>query len=287
MTSDSPSSDSATTDSPTTDSPTADFPAPDPAARAARIAALRRAIDERIVVLDGAMGTLVQTLRFTEDDFRDHPLLADHPSELQGNTDLLVLTRPDAIVDIHRSFLEAGADIVCSNTFTATTIAQADYGTGHLVSELNRQGAALARRAADEMTARTPDRPRFVAGSIGPTNRTASISPDVNDPAARGVTFAELAEAYGQAVAGLVEGGADILLIETSIDTLNAKAAIWAYLEHRTRTGTDSAAFDTAGGSSGSMPCSTRIRASSVTSDPGGPSVRSTLTVKSLRHRSG
>jgi 5-methyltetrahydrofolate--homocysteine methyltransferase len=204
-----------------------------------RRAALRRTLAERIMILDGAMGTLVQARGFTEDDFRDHPLLIDHPSELRGNTDLLVLTRPEAIVDIHRSFLEAGADIVCTNTFTATTIAQADYGTGAHMTAVNRQGAALARRAADEMTARTPDRPRFVAGSIGPTNRTASISPDVNDPAARSVTFAELAEAYAQAVAALVDGGADLLLIETSIDTLNAKAAIWAHLEHQARTGLD------------------------------------------------
>src|SRR5690606_13863543 len=152
----------------------------------------------------------------------------DHGQPLRGNNDILTLTRPDVVSGVHQAFLEAGADIIETNTFSATSVAQADYGTGHLVHEINAEAARLARAAADEWTARTPDKPRSVAGAIGPTNRMLSISPDVNDPAARAITFDALRAAYAEQVRGLVEGGADLLLIETIIDTLNAKAAIMA-----------------------------------------------------------
>ena len=156
---------------------------------------------------------------------------------LKGNNDLLTLTRPDIITGIHHAFLEAGADIVETNTFSSTTVAQADYGTEHLVRDLNVEAARLARAAADEWTARTPDKPRFVAGAIGPTNRTLSISPDVEDPSKRAITFDGLRAAYAEQVRGLVEGGADLLLIETIFDTLNAKAAIVAVEEVAEETG--------------------------------------------------
>ncbi|MGX1098721.1 methionine synthase [Amorphus sp. MBR-141] len=188
----------------------------------------RAAAADRILVLDGAMGTMIQDLRLDETAFRGERF-ADWPSDLKGNNDLLILTQGEAIEGIHRAYLEAGADIVATNTFSSTTIAQADYGMEELAFELNKEGARLARSAADTVTAQTPDRPRFVAGAIGPTNRTASISPDVNDPGYRAVTFDGLAEAYGQAARGLVEGGADLILLETIFDTLNAKAAIYAF----------------------------------------------------------
>ena len=188
----------------------------------------RAAAADRILVLDGAMGTMIQDLRLDEAAFRGERF-ADWPKDLKGNNDLLILTQGPAIEAIHRAYLEAGADIVATNTFSSTTIAQADYGMEELAFELNREGARLARSAADTVTAQTPDRPRFVAGAIGPTNRTASISPDVNDPGYRAVTFDGLAKAYGEAARGLVEGGADLILLETIFDTLNAKAAIYAF----------------------------------------------------------
>jgi len=189
--------------------------------------ALRAALAERILVLDGAMGTTIQSHELEEADYRGERL-REHPKELRGNNDILSLTRPALIRDIHTAFLEAGADIVETNTFNATAVSQSDYGTEALVYELNRESARLAREAADAFDERTPERPRFVAGVLGPTNRTASISPDVNDPAYRNVSFDELREAYTEAARGLVDGGADILLVETVFDTLNAKAALFA-----------------------------------------------------------
>ena len=180
-------------------------------------------LDQRILVLDGAMGTMIQALKLTEDDYRN-AALADHKTPLGGNSDLLNITQPQAIRGIRDTFLAAGADIVSTNTFTGTSIAQADYDLETLVHEINYQGAQLARAAAD--AASTPQRPRFVAGSIGPTNRTASLSPDVNDPGFRNVTFAELVQAYDEAATALLAGGVDLFLIETVFDTLNAKAAV-------------------------------------------------------------
>jgi 5-methyltetrahydrofolate--homocysteine methyltransferase len=184
-------------------------------------------LGHRVLVLDGAMGTMIQRHRLTEADFRG-TRLADHPRDLQGDNDLLVLTRPEVIAGIHREYLEAGADIIETNTFNANAISQADYGLEPLVYELNVEASRLARAAADEWTRRTPDRPRFVAGSIGPTNKTLSISPDVNNPAFRGATFDQVREAYEEQVRGLVDGGCDVLLLETIFDTLTAKAGIVA-----------------------------------------------------------
>jgi 5-methyltetrahydrofolate--homocysteine methyltransferase len=189
--------------------------------------ALTRALGERVLLLDGAMGTMIQRYKLTEADFRGERF-KDHPRDLRGNSDLLVLTRPDVIAAIHREYLEAGADIIETNTFTSTAIAQADYSLESLAYELNREGARLAREAADEWTTRTPDRPRFVAGSMGPMNRTLSISPKVDDPSFRGMTFDEARAAYEDQARGLIDGGADLLLLETIFDTLNAKAAIVA-----------------------------------------------------------
>ncbi|WP_165372517.1 methionine synthase [Nocardioides iriomotensis] len=186
---------------------------------------LTSVLRERILVMDGAMGTLIQSHGLGEDDYRGERY-AGHAHDLKGDSDILSVTRPDVISDIHRTYLAAGADIVCTNTFTASSISQLDYGLQDDCYEINRSAAALARTAADE--ASTPDRPRYVAGSIGPTNRTASISPDVNDPGARNVSFEELVESYLEEARGLVDGGADILLVETIFDTLNAKAAIFA-----------------------------------------------------------
>ncbi len=195
--------------------------------RDARLARLRFLLERRILVLDGAMGTMIQSHRLAESDYRG-ARFADWPRDLKGNNDLLVLTQPALIEGIHRAYLEAGADVVETNTFNSTAVSLADYGMEALVYELNREGARLARRAADEFEAREPDRPRFVAGVLGPTNRTASLSPDVSDPAFRNVTFDELAATYAEAARGLLDGGADLLLIETVFDTLNAKAAIFA-----------------------------------------------------------
>jgi 5-methyltetrahydrofolate--homocysteine methyltransferase len=184
-------------------------------------------LERRILLLDGAMGTMIQRYKLTDADFRGERF-KDHPKDLKGNSDILVLTRPDVIGAIHREYLEAGADIIETNTFTSTAIAQADYGLESLAYELNVAGARLAREAADEWTARTPDRRRFVAGSMGPMNRTLSISPDVNNPAFRGMTFDQARAAYEDQVRGLIDGGADLLLLETIFDTLNAKAGIVA-----------------------------------------------------------
>ena len=192
--------------------------------------ALREIAAERILVMDGAMGTQIQALGLDEAGFRGSRF-ADWPSDLKGNNDLLTLTQPDAIHAIHRAYLEAGADIVETNTFSSTSIAQADYGMAELAFELNRDGARLARKACDDAMAADPNRRRFVAGAIGPTNKTASISPDVTDPAFRAATFDDLAKAYGEAARGLIEGGADILLVETIFDTLNAKAALFAIFD--------------------------------------------------------
>ncbi|MDQ3553494.1 MAG: homocysteine S-methyltransferase family protein, partial [Chloroflexota bacterium] len=192
-----------------------------------RVARLSELLAERILVLDGAMGTMIQAKALDEEGFRGERF-RDHPRDLRGANDLLVLTQPAVISDIHAAYLAAGADIISSNTFNATRISMADYGLEELAEEMNREAARLAREAADAFEARDPDRPRYVAGALGPTNRTASLSPDVNDPGARNVTFEELAVAYGEAARGLIHGGADILLIETIFDTLNAKAAIFA-----------------------------------------------------------
>ncbi|MBB1489167.1 methionine synthase [Oceanospirillum sediminis] len=192
-----------------------------------RIAALKQAIQDRILILDGGMGTMIQGYKLTEEDFRGERF-KDWPSDIQGNNDLLVLTRPDVIKAVHLAYLDAGADILETNTFNATRLSQSDYGMEELVYELNVAAARLARAAADEKTAQEPEKPRFVAGVLGPTSRTASLSPDVNDPGFRNIDFDTLAENYREATKGLIEGGADIILIETIFDTLNAKAAIFA-----------------------------------------------------------
>ena len=203
-----------------------------PAAPAAdRDAQLRKFMGERILVLDGAMGTMIQNRDLSEEDFRG-TRFADWPSDLKGNNDLLTLTRPDVISDIHTGFLEAGADIVATNTFNSNRISQADYGMEALTYELNYQAARLARSSAEAMSEKTPERPRFVAGALGPTSRTASISPDVNDPGFRNVYFDDLVETYSEALAGLIDGGVDIVLVETIFDTLNAKAAIYAIMRY-------------------------------------------------------
>ncbi|MCL4154454.1 UNVERIFIED_CONTAM: hypothetical protein GTU68_064346, partial [Idotea baltica] len=176
------------------------------------------------------MGTSIQNLSLAEADFRNDAL-ADHPVDLQGNNDLLSITRPDVIADIHRSFANAGADLLSTNTFNSTTTSQADYELQHLARDLNVAGAKIARTVADELS--TPERPRWVVGVLGPTSKTCSISPDVNDPARRDVTFDELRDAYTEALDGLLEGGADVIMIETIFDTLNAKAAIFAVMTYR------------------------------------------------------
>ena len=203
----------------------------------ARVAALEAALARRILVLDGAMGTMIQRHELQEADYRGERF-ADAAHDQRGNNDLLTLVRPDIIRDIHAAYLDAGADLVETNTFNSTSISLADYGLQALVRELNREGAALARAACDAAEARTPGQPRFVVGVLGPTSRTASLSPDVNRPGFRAVSFDELAEAYREAAGGLIEGGADILMVETIFDTLNAKAALFAIDD----------AFETAGG---------------------------------------
>lgn len=185
---------------------------------------------ERIVIIDGAMGTMIQRHTLTEDDFRGEKF-KDHTHPLKGNNDVLSITRPDIIKDIHRQYLAAGADIIETNTFSATTIAQADYHLEDHVYELNFQSAKIAREVAEEFTAREPHKPRFVAGAMGPTNKTASLSPEVNNPGFRAVTFDQLAAAFKEQARALIEGGADLLLLETIIDTLNVKAALFAIQE--------------------------------------------------------
>jgi 5-methyltetrahydrofolate--homocysteine methyltransferase len=206
--------------------------------------ALPALLEQRIAILDGAMGTMIQRFKLTEAQYRGQGYAGpgaagerfkDFPKDLKGNNELLSLTRPDVISDIHEGYLAAGADIVETNTFGATTIAQADYDMPHLAREMNVASARLARAACDKFS--TPDKPRFVAGALGPTPKTASISPDVNDPGARNVSFEELRAAYHEQVEGLVEGGADLLLVETIFDTLNAKAALFAIDEFFEQSG--------------------------------------------------
>ena len=189
--------------------------------------ALNAIMTERVMILDGAMGTMIQRHPLEEHDFRGEAF-KDHPSPLKGDNDLLSITRPQIIEDIHCAYFEAGADFATSNSFNGTTIAQADYGLEAAVYDINFHAAQCARRACDKWSAKTPDQPRFVIGAIGPTSRTCSLSPDVNDPGMRLVTFDELRIAYKQAANALLDGGADILMIETVFDTLNAKAALFA-----------------------------------------------------------
>lgn len=188
---------------------------------------LENLIANRIMLLDGAMGTMIQTFKLQEADFRGERF-ADFPHDLKGNNDLLTLTRPDIIHSIHQQYLEAGADIIETNTFNANAVSMADYHLQDLVYELNVAAAKLAREAAQEIEAKTPDKPRFVAGVIGPTTKTASISPDVNDPGFRNITFDQLVIDYTESIHGLVDGGVDILLVETIFDSLNCKAALFA-----------------------------------------------------------
>lgn len=188
---------------------------------------IKSILKDRILVLDGAMGTMIQRYDLTEEGFRKG-WFEDHHKPLKGNNDLLSLTRPDIIKAIHEEYLAAGADIIETNTFSGTTIAQADYDLEDAVYDINYHSAKIAKEAADKYTTANPDKPRFVAGSMGPTNRTASISPDVNDPGFRGITFNELVVAYKQQVEALLDGGVDILMVETVFDTLNAKAALYA-----------------------------------------------------------
>lgn len=191
---------------------------------------IKEEIQKRILVLDGAMGTMLQQYKFTEEDFRGERF-KDYPTPLKGNNDLLSLTQPEAIAEVHRKYFEAGADIVETNTFSGTSIAMADYQMENLVYELNFESAKIAKQVAEEFTKQNPEKPRFVAGSIGPTNRTASLSPDVNRPEFRAITFEELRVAYKEQVEALIDGGVDVLLVETIFDTLNAKAALFAIEE--------------------------------------------------------
>ena len=209
-----------------------------------RARALPDLLQRRIVILDGAMGTMIQRFKLNEAQYRGEGYAGpdgagdrfrDFPKDVKGNNELLSLTRPDVIRDIHEAYLAAGADLIETNTFGATTIAQADYDMAHLAREMNLASARLARQACDKFS--TPDHPRFVAGALGPTPKTASISPDVNDPGARNVSFEELRAAYYEQVQALVEGGADVLLVETIFDTLNAKAALFAIDEYFEQSG--------------------------------------------------
>lgn len=188
---------------------------------------IKEVLKNNILVLDGAMGSLIQTYKLEEEDFRGERFKG-HSHSLKGNNDLLALVRPDILKEIHCLYLEAGADILETNTFSGTTIAQADYALEEAVYDINYASAQVAKEAADEYTAKNPDKPRFVAGSIGPTNRTLSLSPDVNDPGYRAVTWDELVLAYKQQVKALIDGGVDVLLVETVFDTLNAKACLFA-----------------------------------------------------------
>jgi len=192
-----------------------------------RIEQLKEALSQRILILDGAMGTMIQSYGLNEADFRGDRF-AEHPCQLKGNYDVLSLTRPDIIEAIHIAYLEAGADIIETNTFSSTAVAQADYQTDSDVYDINFAAAQLARKAADKFTAGNPRKPRFVAGSLGPTNRTCSLSPDINNPGLRNITFDELVQAYSQQAKALINGGVDLLMVETVIDTLNAKAALLA-----------------------------------------------------------
>lgn len=191
---------------------------------------IKKEIQKRVLVLDGAMGTMLQQYNFTEEDFRGERF-KEYPSPLKGNNDLLSITQPEAIAEVHRKYFEAGADIIETNTFSGTSIAMADYSMENLVYELNFESAKIAKKVAKEFTTKNPNKPRFVAGSIGPTNRTASLSPDVNRPEYRAITFEELRVAYKEQVEALIDGGVDVLLVETIFDTLNAKAALFAIEE--------------------------------------------------------
>jgi len=191
---------------------------------------IKEEIQKRILVLDGAMGTMLQQYNFSEEDFRGERF-KDYPTSLKGNNDLLSITQPEAIAEVHRKYFEAGADIVETNTFSGTSIAMADYNMENLVYELNYESAKIAKKVAEEFTKANPEKPRFVAGSIGPTNKTASLSPDVNRPEYRAITFEELRVAYKEQVEALIDGGVDVLLVETIFDTLNAKAALFAIEE--------------------------------------------------------
>jgi len=197
-------------------------------------------LKDRILILDGAMGTMIQDHNLTEEDYRG-ARFSDFKKadDLKGNNDLLSITQPDIIKDIHRQFLSAGSDIIETNTFNSTSISQADYHMEDLAYELNVAAAENAREVADEFTDKNPDKPRFVAGAIGPTNKTLSLSPDVEDPGYRAITFDQLKEAYAEQIRGLVDGGADILLVETIFDTLNAKAAIYAIHKYQEETGNE------------------------------------------------
>lgn len=191
---------------------------------------IQKALQKRILILDGAMGTMLQRYDFSEEDFRGERF-KDYSTSVQGNNDLLSLTQPKAIAEVHAKYFEAGADIVETNTFSSTTIAMADYGMEDLVYELNFESAKIAKKVAQEFTAKEPHKPRFVAGAMGPTNKTASMSPDVNDPGFRAISFEQLRTAYKQQAEALLDGGADLLLVETIFDTLNAKAALFAIEE--------------------------------------------------------
>jgi 5-methyltetrahydrofolate--homocysteine methyltransferase len=206
--------------------------------RQARLYEFRALLEQRIVLLDCAMGTMIQSYGLSERDYRGERF-ADHPGELKGNNDLLSITQPEMIRDIHKAAMDAGSDIIETNTFSSTSIAQADYQLEDLAYELNYEAARIARETADAYTEKTPERPRFVAGAIGPTNRTASLSPDVNNPGFRNITFDELAESYAEAARGLVDGGVDLLLVETVFDTLNAKAAIFGITSYLEEEGLD------------------------------------------------
>ncbi|MEK9612978.1 MAG: homocysteine S-methyltransferase family protein [Flavobacteriaceae bacterium] len=195
---------------------------------------MEQALKNRILVLDGAMGTMIQNHQLEEADFRSIRF-SDHPCPLKGNNDLLSITQPEIIKEIHKAYLEAGADIVETNTFSSTSIGMADYQMEDLAYELNYESAKIAKEATQEFNERTPDQARFVAGSIGPTNKTASMSPDVNDPGYRAVHFDELVVAYSEQVEGLIDGGSDVLLVETIFDTLNAKAALFAIDQIKTK----------------------------------------------------
>ena len=211
-----------------------------------RVEALENALAKRILIIDGAMGTMIQRHRLEEEDYRGERFVDGHDSQhvaddhvhgeacghdLKGNNDLLLLSKPEVIAGVHMEYLEAGADLIETNTFNATSISQADYHLEHLVYELNKQGASIARACCDAIESSTPDKPRFVIGVLGPTSRTASISPDVNDPGFRNTSFDELRGTYRDAIEGLIDGGADTLMVETIFDTLNAKAALFAIEE--------------------------------------------------------
>jgi len=209
----------------------------EPSPRAPRTGLLREHLSRRILLMDGAMGTMIQGYRLSEADFRGERF-ADHAHALQGANDLLSLTRPDVIGEIHRAYLQAGADLIETNTFSANRVSLADYGLEHVVRELNREAARLARAAADDVE-KADGKPRWVLGALGPTTRSASISPDVGDPGARNVTLEDLVEAYGEQAHGLLEGGVDVLIVETVFDTLNAKAALFALSGVLARLGLD------------------------------------------------